>query len=72
MGGTQATKDVDAAGRWSMLGRGICDMSAVITAARRAPNFNGWLVLEEESDEAARDPAAAVKENRATVRRFVG
>ena len=37
---------------------------------RRAPNFNGWLVLEEESDTAAADPAAAVKTNRETMRGY--
>ncbi len=63
-------KDVDAAGDWQMLGTGRCDTAAVIDAVREAPAFNGWLVLEEESDTAARDPAAAVAENRATLRRF--
>jgi sugar phosphate isomerase/epimerase len=61
-------KDVDAAGRWSMLGEGICDTGAVIEVVRAAPNFNGWLVLEEESEIAAADPAAAVRRNRVTLR----
>ncbi|MCW6507008.1 sugar phosphate isomerase/epimerase family protein [Lichenifustis flavocetrariae] len=63
-------KDVDAAGKWQMLGAGTCDTRAVIDAVRAAPHFNGWLVLEEESDEAGRDPAAAVAKNRETLRRF--
>jgi sugar phosphate isomerase/epimerase len=63
-------KDVDADGHWQMLGAGICDVAAVIGAVRTAPNFNGWLVLEEESDEAARDPAASVARNRDTMRRY--
>ncbi|HEX4764941.1 MAG TPA: sugar phosphate isomerase/epimerase [Lichenihabitans sp.] len=63
-------KDVDAAGDWQMLGAGLCDTAAVIEAVRAAPAFNGWLVLEEESEAAARDPAAAVATNRATLRRF--
>jgi sugar phosphate isomerase/epimerase len=63
-------KDVDANGEWQMLGAGICDTRAVIEAVRTAPHFNGWLVLEEESTEAGRDPAAAVAKNRATMRRF--
>jgi inosose dehydratase len=62
-------KDVDATGRWAMLGQGVCDVAAVIETASAAPRFNGWLVLEEESDDAAADPAAAVKINRATLRR---
>jgi inosose dehydratase len=61
-------KDVDAAGHWSMLGEGVCDTAAVIDIVAAAPNFNGWLVLEEESDTAAADPAAAVRRNRATLR----
>lgn len=61
-------KDVDAAGRWAMLGAGVCDVPAVIAAVGAAPGFNGWLVLEEESDEAAADPARAVAINRETMR----
>lgn len=63
-------KDVDAAGTWAMLGAGICDVPAVIAVARQAPNFNGWIVLEEESEAAAADPAAAVRANRDTLRRL--
>lgn len=63
-------KDVGADGDWQMLGAGICDVAAVIAAVKTAPNFNGWLVLEEESDEAARDPVAAVARNRDTMRRY--
>ncbi|MFL5337499.1 MAG: sugar phosphate isomerase/epimerase family protein [Geminicoccaceae bacterium] len=61
-------KDVDAAGRWSMLGEGTCDVAAVIDVVAAAPNFTGWLVLEEESEAAAKDPAAAVRRNRDTMR----
>jgi sugar phosphate isomerase/epimerase len=60
-------KDVDASGEWRMLGAGMCDTAAVIGAVRAAPGFNGWLVLEEESDEAAADPAGAVARDRATL-----
>jgi sugar phosphate isomerase/epimerase len=63
-------KDVDANGTWAMLGTGICDVPAVIAALRAAPQFNGWIVVEEESDTAASDPAAAVKTNRETLRRL--
>ena len=56
-------KDVDASGRWQMLGEGSCDTRAVINVLGQAPNFNGWLVLEEESDTAAADPSAAVRRN---------
>lgn len=63
-------KDVDANDKWAMLGKGICDTKAVIDIVAAAPRFNGWLVLEEESDSAAADPVAAVKSNRETMRRY--
>jgi len=63
-------KDVDAAGQWAMLGEGVCDIQAVIDICAAAPCFNGWLVLEEESDAAAANPAWAVKTNRETMRRY--
>lgn len=56
-------KDVTAAGEWAMLGAGICDIRAVLERVARSPRFNGWVVVEEESDEAGRDPAAAVRRN---------
>ncbi|MET4633036.1 sugar phosphate isomerase/epimerase family protein [Kaistia defluvii] len=61
-------KDVDAAGDWRMLGSGICDTRAVVEIVAASPNFNGWLVLEEESDVAAAGPAKAVQTNRETMR----
>jgi sugar phosphate isomerase/epimerase len=62
-------KDVAAGGAWAMLGEGTCDVAAVIEIVAAAPRFNGWLVVEEESEAAAADPAAAVKANRETMRR---
>ncbi len=63
-------KDVDAQGTWAMLGEGSCDVPAVIAAVGQAPRFSGWIVVEEESEAAASDPAAAVRENRETMRRL--
>ncbi|RFB88338.1 myo-inositol catabolism protein [Rhizobium leguminosarum bv. trifolii] len=63
-------KDVDAGGIWAMLGEGVCDVPAVISAVRAAPEFTGWIVVEEESDHAGTDPAAAVRKNRETLRRL--
>ena len=63
-------KDVDARASGGCSGEGVCDTAAVIDAVRGAPNFNGWLVLEEESEAAGRDPAAAVATNRATLRKY--
>ncbi|MGA1801691.1 sugar phosphate isomerase/epimerase family protein [Rhizobium sp. HT1-10] len=63
-------KDVDANDQWAMLGQGVLDTPAVIDIVAKAPHFNGWLVLEEESETAGRDPAAAVKLNRQTMRGY--
>jgi inosose dehydratase len=63
-------KDVDAGDQWAMLGEGVLDTMAVIDIVTKAPSFSGWLVLEEESETAGKDPAAAVKRNRETMRNF--
>ncbi|HEX3983977.1 MAG TPA: sugar phosphate isomerase/epimerase [Acidisoma sp.] len=63
-------KDVDEDGHWAMLGSGDCDIDSVIEIVRAAPRFNGWLVVEEESDAAAADPVAAVRKNRVRMRDF--
>jgi len=63
-------KDVGRDGQWAMLGKGVCDVRAVIEIVRAAPRFNGWLVLEEESAMAASDPSAAVRINRDTMRSY--
>lgn len=63
-------KDVDASGTWTMLGEGACDVPAVIAAVRQAPKFNGWIVVEEESEQAGSDPALAVRTNYETLRRL--
>lgn len=63
-------KDVGTDGAWRMLGAGACDVAAVIATVGGAPNFNGWVVVEEESEQAARDPAAAVALNRTTLATF--
>jgi inosose dehydratase len=63
-------KDVGSDGQWAMLGKGICDVPAVIDIVGAAPRFKGWLVLEEESDIAAADPSAAVRINRQTMRSY--
>lgn len=63
-------KDADSRGRWAMLGQGLCDVPAVLGLLAQAPQFNGWIVVEEESGEAAADPAAAVRRNRETMQTF--
>ena len=63
-------KDVDAMGSWAMLGHGVCDIGAVLEVASEALRFNGWLVVEEESDQASADPQTAVRLNRELMRRY--
>lgn len=65
-------KDADATGAWAMLGDGACDVAAVAAAAAAAKTFNGWFVIEEESDVAANDPADAVARNHQTARHLLG
>ena len=62
-------KDVDVAGKWAMLGDGVCNVAAVLSSVGQAANFNGWIVVEEESETAASDPAAAVRADFETLRR---
>ncbi|MES2433743.1 MAG: sugar phosphate isomerase/epimerase [Pseudomonadota bacterium] len=61
-------KDVDTKGIWAMLGAGSCDIAQVIATVTEAPLFTGWIVVEEESDAAAADPANAVRVNLQTLR----
>lgn len=64
-------KDVDADGHWRMLGAGQCDTPAVVALVSSGANFNGWLVLEEESEAAAENPANAVRRNRNALKMIV-
>lgn len=57
-------KDVSADGtQWKMLGEGACDVPDIVSRLSAAPRFNGWVVVEEESDIGAADPANAVIRN---------
>jgi len=57
-------KDVTAAGTWAALGEGICDFGSIFELLGSA-GFDGWVVAEEESEDARRDGAAAIRKNRA-------
>lgn len=56
-------KDVDAQGRWQPLGRGVIDWKAFFGALEDA-GYRGWIVAEEESEDARRDQAGAIRANR--------
>jgi inosose dehydratase len=57
-------KDVDSAKQWQPLGRGVCDIPAILQLLTKELKFTGWIVAEEESAPAAVDPAGAVAGNR--------
>ena len=52
-------KDMTADGHWAMMGKGIIDFDA-ITDFLVSSDYNGWLVVEDESPVAERDPDGVV------------
>jgi inosose dehydratase len=56
-------KDVSAEGRWVPLGEGVCDFPEILTLLQSS-GYKGWIVAEEESEEARRDGVAAIHKNR--------
>ena len=60
-------KDVDAMGHWQPLGRGIMDWEALFGFLKETA-YAGWIVAEEESQEARMDPLGAVVGNRRFLR----
>ncbi|MFD1198130.1 sugar phosphate isomerase/epimerase family protein [Brucella gallinifaecis] len=64
-------KDASSDGVWRMMGAGDCDIPGVIAHLHNELGFDGWLIGEEESDDAGRDPATAVKLNQDYLARIV-
>lgn len=56
-------KDVDLRGKWKLMGHGVCDYQKAL-ALLEDMRYDGWVIAEEESDEARTDQKAAVTENR--------
>ena len=48
-------KDIDAAGRWAAMGRGVIDDRA-ITRFLVGQGYDGWIVVEDECEAAVTDP----------------
>ena len=46
-----------------MMGEGVCDFPAILDLLEEL-GYDGWVMAEEESAEAGRSPAEAVKKNR--------
>ncbi len=63
-------KDADAAGDWAPNGAGAIDMAAAV-ALLAETGYSGWVVVEDESPDAERDPNAAAASNGDFVRRVL-
>jgi inosose dehydratase len=55
-------KDIDVAGNWVPTGEGVIDFVG-ITNYLRSTDYAGWIVLEDESRSAERDPDTAAIHN---------
>jgi inosose dehydratase len=62
-------KDVDAQRRWQPLGEGVIDFPAVLRLLDES-GYAGWVVAEEESEQARQDGVGAVERNRAYLRQL--
>lgn len=60
-------KDCDAAGTYVMMGKGVCGFPAVLKLLEEL-GYSGWVMAEEESAQAGKNPAKAVKKNRQYLR----
>lgn len=56
-------KDVDRSGAWKLMGEGTCDYPRVLKLLEEI-GYDGWVIAEEESEEARMDPQSAVSRNR--------
>lgn len=55
-------KDMDASGAWVEMGRGVIDFPGIAKALKGA-GYEGWIMVEDESALAERDPDAATLAN---------
>ena len=56
-------KDVDSEGKWKIMGQGVCDFRKTLQSLEDA-GYSGWVIGEEESEEAWNDQKKSVSENR--------
>ena len=57
-------KDADANNNWQPLGKGICEIEALLAFLEDDLGYSAWIVGEEESSEARQDQMAAIRWNR--------
>jgi inosose dehydratase len=55
-------KDITASGEWTAMGAGIIDFPRIMTMLRDT-GYSGWIMIEEESQEAETNPDAATIKN---------
>jgi len=55
-------KDIDTDGKWRIMGEGITDFSEIIKTLKHG-GYNGYIMIEDESEEAEIDPDAAALKN---------
>ena len=60
-------KDATAQRKWVGLGQGLCDYPGLL-AMLEAAGYGGWVIAEEESDDARMDGIAAINSNRQYLR----
>jgi len=60
-------KDVDAAGHWQPLGKGISDLGTLLPWLAEN-GYRGWVVAEEESEAVWHDAARTIADDRAYLR----
>jgi sugar phosphate isomerase/epimerase len=60
-------KDVDSGGLWKMMGKGVCDFQKVFRLLEDM-GYDGWVIAEEESEDARADQSRSVSENRRYLR----
>jgi inosose dehydratase len=60
-------KDIAASGEWVAMGSGIIDFPRIVTFLRDT-GYDGWIMIEEESEAAEADPDAATTQNGAYLR----
>lgn len=56
-------KDVDKKGVWKPMGKGICDFKKILKLLENI-GYKGWIIAEEESEEARNDQTALITANR--------
>lgn len=63
-------KDTTKEGKWMPLGKGICNFTKVFELLEEI-DYSGWIILEEESDEAERNILGTISNNLAYVRSLI-